>query len=42
MQASLLGAASHAAEVSELKRRLEQAEEELGRVKRQLQENQGI
>ena len=42
MQASLLSAASHAAEVSELKRRLEKAEEELGQVKRQLQENQGM
>ena len=42
MQASLLAAASHAAEVSELKRRLEQAEEELGQVKRQLRENQGM
>ena len=39
MQASLLSAAAHAAEVSELKRRLEKAEEELGQVKRQLQEN---
>ena len=42
MQASLLAAASHAVEVSELKRRLEQAGEELGQVKRQLQENQGM
>ena len=42
MQASLLAAASHTAEVSELKRRLEKAEEELGQVKRQLQENQGM
>ena len=37
-QASLLAAASHTAEVSELKRRLEQAEEELAQVRRQLQE----
>ena len=36
MQASLLAAASHAAEVSDLKRRLEQAEEELGQVRRRL------
>ena len=42
MQVSLLATASHAAEVSELKRRLEQAEEELRQVKRQLQENQGM
>ena len=42
MQASLLAAASRAAEISELKRRLERAEEELGQVKRQLQENQGM
>ena len=42
MQASLLSAASHPAEVSELKRRLEKAEEELDQVKRQLQENQGM
>ena len=36
MQASLLAAASCAAEVSDLKRRLEQVEEELGQMKRQL------
>ena len=36
MQPSLLAAASHAAEVSKLKRRLEKAKEELGQVKRQL------
>ena len=41
-QASLLAAASHAAEVSELKQRLEQAENELGEVKTQLQEKQGV
>ena len=41
-QASLLAATSHATEVSELKRRLEKAEEEPGQVKRQLQENQGM
>ena len=42
MQVSLLAVASHAAEVSDLKRRLEQAEEELGQVRRQLQEKQGM
>jgi hypothetical protein len=40
-QASLLAATSHAAEVSELKQRLERAENELGEVKIQLQEKQG-
>ena len=40
-QASLLTATSHAAEVSELKQRLERAENELGEVKIQLQEKQG-
>jgi hypothetical protein len=41
-QASLLAATSHTAEVSELKQRLERAEEELGEVRRQLQEKQGM
>ena len=41
-QASLLAATSHAAEVSGLKQRLEQAENELGLVRRQLQEKQGM
>ena len=41
-QVSLLAAASHTAEVSGLKQRLEQAKEELGQVRRQLQENQGM
>ena len=41
MQASLLAAASHTAEVSGLKQKLVEAEEELGQVKRQLQERQG-
>jgi hypothetical protein len=41
-QASLLAATSHIAEVSELKQRLERAEEELGEVRRQLQEKQGM
>ena len=42
MQASLLAAASHTVEVSGLRQKLEQAEEELGQVRRQLQEKQGI
>ena len=41
-QASLLAATSHAAEVSELKQRLEQTEEELSLVKRQLEDKQGV
>ena len=41
-QASLLAVAPHTAEVSGLKQRLEQAEEELGQVRRQLQEKQGM
>ena len=40
-QASLLAATSHAAEVSELKQRLERTENELGGFKVQLRENQG-
>ena len=40
-QASLLAATSHAAEISELKQRLEQTENELGEVKIWLQEKQG-
>ncbi|KAM3367286.1 hypothetical protein ACQJBY_016102 [Aegilops geniculata] len=40
--ASLLATASHTAEVSGLQQRLEQAEEELGWVRRQLQEKQGM
>ena len=40
-QASLLAATSHAAEVSELKHRLERTENELGEVKVRLQEKQG-
>ena len=40
--ASLLVAASHTAEVSRLKQKLAKAEEELGQVKRQLQEKQGM
>ena len=40
-QASLLTTTSHTAEVSELKRRLERTENELGEVKVWLQEKQG-
>ena len=38
----LLAATSHAAEVSGLKQSLEWAEEELGRVKKQLEDKQGM
>ena len=38
---SLLAATSHAAEVSGLKQNLERAEEELGHVKKQLEDKQG-
>ena len=41
-QASLLTATSHTAEVSGLKQRLEQTEEELGRAKKPLADKQGI
>ena len=40
-QASLLAATSHAAEVSELKQRLERTENKLGEVTIQLREKQG-
>ena len=40
-QASLLAATSHAAEVSELKQRLERTENKLGEVIMRLQEKQG-
>ena len=40
-QASLLAVTSHAAEVSELRQRLERTESELGEVKVRLQEKQG-
>ena len=40
-QASLLAATSHAVDVSKLKQRLEQTENELGEVKIRLQEKQG-
>ena len=41
-QASMLAATSHSAEVSKLKQSLEQADEELGRVKRQLEDKKGM
>ena len=40
-QASVLAATSHAAEVSELRQRLERTESELGEAKVRLQEKQG-
>ena len=40
--ASVATAASHAAEVSGLRHSLERAEGELGQVKRQLEDNQGM
>ena len=39
-QVSLQAATAHAAEGSELKQKLERAEEELGRVKKQLEDSQ--
>ena len=41
-QVSLLAATSHAAEVSGLKQSLERTEKELGRMKKQLEGNQGM
>ena len=41
-QASVAIAASHASEVSRLRHSLEQAEGELGQVKKQLEDNQGM
>ena len=41
-QASLLAATSHVAKVSGQKQSLERAEEELGLVKRQLEDKQGM
>ena len=38
----MLAATSHSAEVSKLKQRLEQADEELGRVKKHLEDKQGM
>ena len=41
-QVSLQAATAHAVEVSGLKRKLERAEEELGLVKKQLEDSQGM
>ena len=41
-QASLRAATAHNAEVSGLKQKLERAEEELGIVKKQLEDSKGI
>ena len=41
-QASLLAAAAHIAEVSGLKQSLERAEEELGLMKKQREDSQGM
>ena len=41
-QAAAETTAAHSAEVSGLKQSLEQAEEELGRVKKQLEDKQGM
>ena len=41
-QALLLAATSHTTEVSGLKQKLERAEEELGQVRKQLEERQGM
>ena len=41
-QASLLAAAAHTAEVSGLKQSLERANEELGLVKKQVEDSQGM
>ena len=41
-KASIVIATSHTAEVSGLKQSLERAEEELGRVKKQLEDKQGM
>ena len=38
----MLAATSHSAEVSKLKQSLERAEEELGHVKKQLEDKQGM
>ena len=38
----MLAMTSHSAEVAKLKQRLEQADEELGHVKKQLEDKQGI
>ena len=41
-QATLLAATSHTAKVSELKQKLERAEEELGHARRQLEDQHGM
>ena len=41
-QVSLQAATAHAVEVSRLKQKLERAEEELGHVKKQLEDSQGM
>ena len=41
MQASLLAFAASPAEVDTLKKNLEQSEQELGRAKKQLEDNEG-
>ena len=41
-QTSLLAAAAHTAEVSRLKQNLERDEEELGHVRKQLEESKGM
>ena len=41
-QASLLAATTHTTKVSSLKQSLERANEELGLVKKQLEDNQGM
>ena len=41
-QVSLQAATAHATEVSGLKRKLERAEEELGLMKKQLEDSQGM
>ena len=41
MQASLLASAALTAEVDTLKQNLEQSEQELGRAKKQLEDNEG-
>ena len=41
-QATVATAASHTAEVSGLKQSLERAEEEPGRVRKQIEENEGL
>ena len=41
-QVSLQAATAHAAEVSGLKRKLERVEEELGLMKKQLEDSQGM